>query len=110
MRRKRDSLYRWYRRCGAEGTGAAKAFIRIFNRKLLECAGDNELSWSNWFFPVINTTAGLHEIDIYAQDCIRFLVSGSHTKSRYNVRYSDLKALGYRSLVNAYYSRNDTKQ
>ena len=110
MRRKRDSLYRWYRRCGTEGTGAAKAFIRIFNRKLLECAGDNELSWSNWFFPVINTTAGLHEIDIYAQDCIRFLVSGSHTKSRYNVRYSDLKALGYRSLVNAYYSRNDTKQ
>lgn len=46
----------------------------------------------------------LHVIDEYAQDCIRRLISGSNTKSRYNVRYDELKALGYRSLVNAYYS------
>ena len=37
------------------------------------------------------------------QDCLRYLLSGKRTKARFNVRYEDLKALGYRSLVNAYY-------
>ena len=56
-------------------------------------------------FPVITTTKSLHEIDLYAQDLLRFLISGTHTKSRFNVRYEDLKALGYRSLVNEYYGQ-----
>ncbi|MBO4770658.1 MAG: group II intron reverse transcriptase domain-containing protein [Clostridia bacterium] len=104
MRRKRDSLLRWYLRNDLEPEKAAKAFIRIFNRKLLESPRDNELSWSSWFFPVINTADSLHEIDLYAQDCIRYLISGRHTKSRFNVRYEHMKALGYRSLVNEFYS------
>ncbi len=104
MRRKRDALSRWKKRAGMEGEKAARAFIRVFNRKLLESPRDNELSWSSWFFPVINTADSLKEIDRYAQDCLRYLVSGRHTKSRYQVRYEDLKALGYRSLVNAYYA------
>ncbi|MCR5429155.1 MAG: reverse transcriptase/maturase family protein, partial [Lachnospiraceae bacterium] len=103
MRRKRDALARWAKRNEVEGEKAAKAFIRIFNRKLLEAPQDNELSWSSWFFPVIGTTDSLHEIDLYAQDCLRYLISGRHTKKRFDVRYEDLKALGYRSLVNAYY-------
>ena len=52
---------------------------------------------------VINTTETLHVIDRYAQDCLRTLVSGKRTKARFNVRYEDLKALGYRSLVHEYY-------
>ena len=107
MRRKRDGLARWKKRNEADGKGAAKAFIRIFNRKLLESPRDNELSWSGWFFPVITTADSLHEIDLYAQDCLRYLIGGTHTKSRYNVRYQDLKALGYRSLVNAYYAHGE---
>ena len=103
MRRKRDALARWQKRNGLGGEKAAKAFIRIFNRKLLESPRDNELSWSSWFFSVISTTESLHEIDLYAQDCLRYLMFGKHTKSRFNVRYDDLKALGYRSLVHAYY-------
>lgn len=106
MRRKRDALARWAKRNEVEGEKAAKAFIRIFNRKLLEAPQDNELSWSSWFFPVIGTTDSLHEIDLYAQDCLRYLISGRHTKKRFDVRYEDLKALGYRSLVNAYYAEN----
>ncbi len=43
-------------------------------------------------------------IDHYAQDCLRVLLSGTRTKARYNARYEDLKALGYRSLVHAYYA------
>ena len=103
MRRKRDALTRWQKRNGFGGEKAARAFVRIFNSKLLESLRDNELSWSNWFFPVINTAESLHEIDLYAQDCIRYLVTGKHTKARFNVRYEDLKALGYRSLVHEYY-------
>jgi hypothetical protein len=104
MRRKTRALRRWADRTGAEGERAAAAFIRVFNRKLLESAGDNELTWAYWFFSAINTTASLEAIDRYAQDCLRRLVSGKNTKARFNVRYGDLKALGYRSLVNAYYS------
>ena len=103
MRRKRDALARWQKRNELGGEKAAKAFIRIFNRKLLEAPRDNELSWSSWFFPVITTADSLHVIDLYAQDCLRYLLSGTHTKSRFNVRYEQLKALGYRSLVHAYY-------
>ena len=107
IRRKARALQRWRTRNGLDGAKAAAAFIRIFNRKLLEDVSDNELSWARWFFPVINTTESLHAIDLYAQDCIRFLVSGRRTKARYNVRYEDLKNLGYRSLVHAYYQAQE---
>ncbi len=103
MRRKARALQRWRQRSGIEGEKAAKAFIRIFNRKLLEQPDDNALTWSFWFFSVINSTARLHEIDRYAQECVRYLVSGTRTKARFNVRYADMKQLGYRSLVHAYY-------
>ncbi len=104
MRRKTRALQRWRQRNGLPGEKAAAAFVRIFNRKLLEGPDDNELTWSRWFFSVINTTESLREIDAYAQDCLRYLVSGTRTKARYNVRYENLKRLGYRSLVHAYYA------
>lgn len=103
MHRKARALQRWRKRSGLSGEKAAAAFIRIFNRKLLEGPLDNELTWSYWFFPVINTSKSLKEIDNYAQDCIRFLVSGVHRKSRFNVRYEDIKRLGYKNLVHNYY-------
>ena len=105
MRRKARALDRWRRREGIDGTKAAAAFIRIFNHKLLEVNEDSDLTWSLWFFPVITTSKSLHEIDLYAQELLRFLISGTHTKSRFNVRYEDLKELGYRSLVNEYYQQ-----
>ena len=104
MRRKARSLKRWQDRNDRDSERAAAAFIRIFNRKLLESPMDNELSWSCWFFSVINTADSLRTIDHYAQECIRFLLSGTHTKARYRFRYEDLKRLGYRSLVHEYYS------
>ncbi len=104
MRRKTKALRRWQLRNGLDGEKSAAAFIRIFNKKLLESPDDNELSWSYWFFPVINTSDSLHEIDHYAQECIRYLISGKRTKSRFNVRYDDMKVLGYRSLVHEFYS------
>lgn len=103
MRRKSRALTRWAGRNELEPEKAARAFIRVFDRKLLDAPADNELSWSRWFFPVITTDKSLREIDRYAQDCLRFLLSGKRTKARFNIRYEDLKSLGYRSLVHEYY-------
>ena len=104
MKRKANALRRWAKRNEVDGAKAAKAFIRIFNRKLLESPEDNELSWCCWFFPVINTAKSLKEIDAYAQQCVRYIVSGKHTKAAYRVKYEDIKALGYKNLVHEYYS------
>ena len=103
MRRKTRALKRWANRNELEGRTAAKAFIRVFNRKLMESSGDHDLTWSFWYFSVITTTQGLQEIDRYAQDCVRYLITGKRTKARYNARYETLKELGYKSLVHAYY-------
>lgn len=110
MRRKTRALARWRDRNGLDGEKAAKAFIRIFNRKLFENPSDHELTWTYWFFPVITTAESLHKIDLYAQECVRFLASGKRTKARYDVRYEDMKEWGYRSLVNAYYAFSPEKE
>ena len=107
MRRKARSLTRWAVRNDVDPRKAAKAFIRIFNRKLLETSEDKDLTWSYWYFPVISTDESLRQIDHYAQECIRFIVSGKHTKARYNVRYGELKDMGYKSLVNEYHKFGD---
>ena len=106
MRRKARALVRWQTRKEVDGVQAAKAFIRVFNRKLFENTAEHELTWVRWYFPLINTSASLKIIDAYSQQCIRFLATGKHTKSAYNFRYADMKALGYRSLVNRYYNKD----
>ena len=106
MRRKTRALCRWRDRGGHTGQQAAAAFIRVFNRKLLDAPEDHELSWSHWFFPVINTDFSLRVIDRYAQDCLRTIITGKRTKARYDARYRELKNLGYRSLVHEYYAHH----
>ncbi len=110
MRRKSRALVRWSKRNDKSGDKAAKAFIKIFNRKLLECVGDNELSWSYWYFPVINTDKSLREIDHYAQDCIRYIATGTRKKSRFDFRYEDMKELGYKSMVHAYHEHTEEEK
>lgn len=103
MRRKARALMRWQKRNDLPPEAAAKAFIRVFNSKLFENPAENELTWARWFFPVITTAESLRVIDRYAQDQIRWLLTGTRTKARYNARYEDIKALGYRSLAHEYY-------
>lgn len=104
MRRKTRALARWAKRNELGGEKAAAAFIRVFNAKLFENPADNELTWAYWFFPVLTTDESLRQIDAYAQDCLRYLLTGTHTKARYNARYEDMKRLGYRSLVHEYHA------
>lgn len=104
MRRKTRSLMRWRAKKNTTGQNAAKAFIRAFRRKLFHNNSEHELTWIRWYFPLITTDASLKVIDQYAQQCIRYLVTGTHTKSSFNCRYQDMKDLGYVSLVNCYYN------
>lgn len=107
MRRKTRALARWQVRKGATGVQTAKAFVRVFNRKLFENTVANELTWVRWYFPLINTSESLKIIDQYSQSCIRYLATGTHTKAQYSFRYQQIKELGYISLVNRYYSQKD---
>lgn len=103
MRRKMRSLVRWAKRKNLSGEKAARAFIRRFNNKFFSNPIHSELTWSRWFFPIINTDKTLKKIDKYMQECIRFLATGTRTKSRYSFKYEDMKKIGYISLVNEYY-------
>ena len=103
IRRAAHAILRWSQSKGLSGESAMKALINTFNRKFFEEDDPDKLSWSRWYFPVINRTDALNEIDRYLQQYIRFLSTGRHTKANFRVRYSDLKALGYRSLVHEYH-------
>ena len=103
MRRKSRALLRWVEKKNLPREYAAKAFVKRFNAKLYENPVHNELTWTRWFFPTINTDKSLKQIDMYMQDCVRFLATGKRNKGRYNFTYDNIKALGYRNLVNEYY-------
>ena len=103
MRRKSRALLRWKARKGVDNDKAARAFVKAFNRKLYDNDAENELTWSRWFFPIINTIRTLTLIDHYMQDCLRYIATEKRTKGRYRFTYEDMKALGYRNLVHEYY-------
>ncbi len=88
----------------------AKHLIWLNHRAFYGKPDSNELSWDRWAFPVITRTDALHELDLYSQRCIRFLLSGKWSDCQYRISYDTLKNLGYESLVRAYYrERNDAE-
>ena len=108
--RKARALLRWSHKNHIDPEKAMKALINYFNRKFFESDDPETLTWSRWFFPVINQTDGLKEIDHYLQQYIRFLNTGKHNKANFRVNYKRLKALGYKSLVNEYYNYKKQEQ
>lgn len=103
IRRTTKALLRWRNKKHMEADKAMKGLISRFNRKFFEYDDDDALTWSRWFFPIINQTDGLKEIDHYLQQNIRHLSTGKHGKANYRTDYAKLKQLGYRSLVNEFY-------
>ena len=103
LKRKSRALYRWRIRKNLDGGKAAKAYIRFLNRKFYNNTADGEITWCRWYFPVITSEAALKEIDDYAVACIRYLYTGRYGKQNYNIRYDEIKALGFRSLVNSFW-------
>ncbi len=108
IRRKARSLQRWRSKNGIAAEKAMKVLIRYFNRKFFESDDPSELTWSRWFFPIINQTEGLREIDHYLQYNLRYVATGRHNNANYRTRYDQLKQLGYRSLVYEFYGAEET--
>lgn len=107
IKRKARALMRWSTMKQVSTQTAMKCFIRSMNQKFFDSDDPETLNWSRWFFPVINQTNGLKDIDHYFQQNIRFLTTGKHSKANFRTDYSELKNLGYRSLVNEYYKTKD---
>lgn len=107
IRRKARAVYRRKARKGLTFEKAATEMIRSMDRKFYDLTGDNEYTWTRYYFPVITKTDGLSEIDKYFVEYLRYLYSGRHYKGNYAVSYDDLKALGYTSLTNEYYTRKE---
>lgn len=104
MRRKSRALLRWKARKHVDNAYAVRAFIKIINRKLYDNDRHAELTWTRWFFPLINTPQTLKKIDRYMQDCLRYVATERRNSRRYRFGYEDMKRLGYRSMVHEYYS------
>ncbi len=110
IRRKARAIYRWRIRKNVPADTAMKTFIKIFNQKFFDDLRENdtnELTWSRWFFPIINTDQSLKKIDEYMQQYIRYIASGRHNKANYRTDYITLKKCGYRCLVNEYYKKSE---
>lgn len=105
IRRSARSFRRWMLKKQASPEGTLKAMNRKFNKKFFG-KSESDLTWKYWFFPIINTTKSLKEIDNYLQDWERYVVTGVHNKKNYEkVTYDFLKKCNYKSLVHEYYER-----
>ena len=104
MWRKSRALLRWKNRKQIDNIYAAKAFVKTFNRKLYDNQVNSELTWSRWFFPMINTSTSLLILDHYMQDCVRYIATESRTNKRFRFNYDMIKELGYRPLEHEYYN------
>ena len=72
---------------------------------------EHELNWVAWAFRVINGVDSLRDLDECAQSCIRYAGSGGKTTdAKYRIRYKDMKKKGYRTLVHAYYHREELRK
>ena len=59
IKRTTKSLMRWSSKNNIEPEKAMKGLINHFNRVFFENGDTESLTWSRWFFPVINKTEGL---------------------------------------------------
>lgn len=103
LHRKARALARWKRKKGVSAEKAMRAYLRAVNRKLYDNPKQTELTWARWYFPLISTDGRLKELDRYIQACVRYVKYENYGKKTYNLRYEDIKALGFRSLVHEYY-------
>lgn len=81
----------------------ARCLVRLTNQTFFGRGNSRELCWSRWLFPMLTEHEGLHELDLYYQRCLRYILTGKWSDAAYRVRYRDLKELGYVSLVRKFY-------
>ena len=64
------------------------------------------LNWSLWTFATITTDKSLKKIDHRIQMFLRSVYTGKKCKATYRMSYKELKAFGYKTLVNQYHDRD----
>ena len=104
IRRKARSVRRRKDRKGYSFEKAASVLIRSMDERLYDLSGNNEFTWTRFYFPVLTTAKGLAEIDSCLIQYLRYLYSGRHYKGNYAVSYDKLRSLGYTSMVNEFYT------
>lgn len=109
MKRRARKIYRWKLRKGVDNEAAIRLYIRFLNQKFYDNPIHEEITWSRWFFPVLTTDRSLRVIDGYAVDCIRYIATGRYGKKNYNIRYEEIRRMGYRSLVKEFWKGRDNK-
>lgn len=110
IRRKARKFLRWKLKKNVSNEKAMKAYIKVFNKKFYECFYKDEINWSNYYFPILNDATGLKIIDDYFLQYIRYVATGKFSKLNYNIRYNEIKVLGFRPLVNEFYKFKKQKQ
>lgn len=104
INRSSRKIRRWMINKKVDKDKAMKVMIRKYNKKFFQIENKDGLTWAIWYFPIINSISSLKIIDNYLQQNIRYISTGKYSKKNYNIRYSDLKKLGYKTLVNEYYN------
>ncbi|MBR4462152.1 MAG: hypothetical protein IKS51_06210 [Erysipelotrichaceae bacterium] len=103
VRRKAMKLYRYRKKNHLPYEKVARTMIRSFDYKFYDLTGNNDFTWTRFYFPVITCADGLEKIDRYMLEYLRYLYSGRHYKGNYAVRYETLKKLGYTPIKAEYY-------
>lgn len=105
---------KWYRVWMKEKNVPLRSALRDYVRKLnfkLYSDQDDSINWSRWYLPNINTTKSIKFLDEYFVKCIRYLESGKwQGKHHFNLKYDNIKKLGFKSLVNEYYKLKKQKE
>ena len=110
IRRTARGLRRWMLKNNVSYEITLKAMNRKFNRKFYGHL-KNDITWKGWFFPIINTSVSLKEIDLYMQLYERYIITGCHNKKNLvKVPYSLLKKCNYKPLVYEYYKNKKVKK
>lgn len=109
LRKAADHILRRKKKKGLSDEDAMRLMILVANRRFFgSIPSRHELSWCHLILPVLTETTGLKKLDATIQNNIRYVGSGKKSNARYRIRFDQLHALGYRSLVNVYYRRFET--
>lgn len=108
--RKARAINRWRSMKGKTPDEAIERLINYFNKKFFDNDTEpNTLTWSRWYFPIINEVSGFKAIDQYLQQKIRYVATGRYNNGNFRISYDHLKSMGYKSLVCEYYKYREDK-
>lgn len=84
---------------------SVKLLIKYLNRKLYGKLGSSKnFCWTQWFFPLLNSSESLKQLDVFIQEKLRYVAAGRYSKKNFKIMpYNKLKALGYIPLTAAFF-------